>query len=206
MKKITKKKRVKDYNNYAKWYDLLIWPLEKTILKSKRKKLISNAKGEVLEIAIGTGANLKYYGKECKRITGIDPSKEMLKKAKKKSTKIKIKTKLILGQIEKLKFKEKSFDTIVDTLGICTYKEPMKVIKIMKKLCKPKGRIILLEHGISNNELIRQLQKRREKKHYLKTGCSLIRNPEELVKKAGMKIIRAKRSTLGIIYSIIAKP
>lgn len=205
MKGPSKKKISKDYDFIARWYDFLIYPFECILTKSSRKKLLSQARGKVLELAIGTGASLKWYGGNCE-ITGVDFSREMLKKAREKGKRLNLKARFILGDVENLKLKPKSFDTVVDTLGLCTYKNPIKVLKNMKKLCKPDGKILLLEHGKSSNGLIKSLQKLREKRHYKKTGCSLIKRPDDLVKKAGLNSIQIERSIFGTIYSITAKP
>ena len=75
----------------------------------------------------------------------------------------------------------------------------------MKRVCKPQGMILLLEHGVSNQRWVRGLQERWEKKHYEKLGCSLLREHEALVRNAGLKIVKAERKLFGAVYIIVAR-
>ena len=75
----------------------------------------------------------------------------------------------------------------------------------MRRVAKKNGKILLLEHGVSNNKFIRKLQRWRERKHYEQLGCSLLRDHEELVKKAGLKIINCERRFFEIFYLIEAR-
>ena len=192
------------YNKLAKYYNFLEFPLEFLIIGRLRKNLLKHASGKVLEIGIGTGKSLSHYNKNCE-ITGVDFSENMLENAKKliKNNK---KVKLLNLDVENMPFKDKSFDVIVDNLGLCTYKNPVKVLKELKRCTKKDVKILLLEHGISNIKFIRNWQIKIETKHYQKVGCSLIRDHEILARKSGLKIINLKKSLFGIMYSIIAKP
>lgn len=199
--KLSKEEIRERYDSFSKWYNLL--EIFTNVLIGKyRRGLLKKAQGKVLEVGIGTGANLRYYNSDC-RITGIDLSKEMLKKAERKAKKLGKDIALEEGDVENLPFRAGEFDCVVDTLGLCTYPTPIRALKEMKRVCKKNGKILLLEHGISNRTFIAKLQRKREFKHYEKIGCSLLRNHEELTRKAGLKIIRIERKLFGIIYMII---
>lgn len=191
------------YNKIAKYYDLIEWLFEILLIAKLRKKLLQNARGNVLEIGIGTGNNLGYYSKDC-RITGIDISKEMLKIANEKAKKLGINIKLKEGNVENIKLKEK-YDFIIDALGFCTYSKPIDLLKKLKKTLKDNGKIILLEHGLSDNETIRKLQYWREPKHYKLAGCTLLRNYLPMLKNSGLKIEKHERHFFGIVYAFILK-
>ena len=191
------------YNKFAKWYDFGML-FTKLILGNLRKKLIGRVEGKVLEVSIGSGVNLPYYGKNCE-IVGIDLSKEMLKRAKKKALKYGIKVKLSWGDAEKLNFNDGEFDYVVDTLGLCTFPSPIKALKEMKRVCKKNGRILLLEHGIGQGEIINKFLNWREDRHYKKLGCHLTRNINQIVKDSGLKIVEERRKLFGTLYYIIAK-
>lgn len=203
MVKLSSKQIVDKYDKFASKYEIAELFVS-LIIGRKRRKLIREASGKVLEVGIGTGANLKYYSNKCK-ITGIDASKEMIKYAKRKSSILGKKAKFILGKAEKLPFKNKNFDCVVSTLALCSYSNPSKSLKEMKRVCKINGKILFLEHGISNNSLIKKLQSWREKEHYKTLGCSLIRNPETITRNAGLKVLKVERSFFGIFYLIVAK-
>lgn len=202
-KKLSQKEIISKYDSYAKYYNFA--EIFMSLLLGKyRKKLLREVKGRVLEVGIGTGANLRYYSSEC-NVAGVDLSKEMLKIARRNADKLGKNVTLRLGNAEKLPFGNKRFDYVVDTLGLCTYPNPIKALKEMKRVCKKNGRILLLEHGISDYGFAAKFQKKREKKHYQKVGCSLLRDHFELAGKAGLKIARKERKLFGIIYVIIAK-
>ncbi len=204
-KKELSKEDIRDkYNSFASRYNI-IEIFSNFFIGKYRKDLLKYAYGNVLEVGIGTGANLRYYDSNCK-IIGIDLSREMLKKAERKAKTLRKEIILKEGDAEKLHFKREKFDTVVDTLGLCTYPNPIRALKEMKRVCKKNGKILLLEHGISNKAFIAKLQRKREHKHYQKIGCSLLRNPEELVRKAGLNINKIERKVLGIIYVIVAMP
>ncbi|MEK6893676.1 MAG: methyltransferase domain-containing protein [Nanoarchaeota archaeon] len=203
MKKLNQREITARYDEFAKRYKIAEF-FTNIIIGRFRKRLLEEVRGKVLEIGIGTGANLQYYSVDCK-VIGIDMSKEMIKRAKIKADKIGKKVELKIGDASKLPFENKEFDYVIDALGMCSYPNPLKTLREMKRVCKKNGKILLLEHGMSNNKFIMKLQEEREEKHYSKIGCSLLRNSEELVKKAGLKIIKCERKVFGIIYIIIAK-
>ena len=192
------------YDSEAKYYDFfeLIWGF--LGLTDLRRKLGKEAHRNILEVGIGTGKNLDYYSSKSK-IWGIDLSKEMLKRARKKADRLGKSLGLEIGDAERLPYKNYSFDIVVDSLGLCTYPDPIKALEEMKRVCKKDGIIMLLEHGISNNSLIRKLQYIREERHYKMQGCHLTRNPEELARKAGLAIEKCERTFFGVFYLIKAK-
>lgn len=195
----------KEYDKFSKFYDLVEWPFEIIGLARLRRKLLKNLRGNVLEVAVGSGKNFFYYNKKC-RITAIDISPKMLELAKGRAKRLNLKADFYIGGVEKLQFKNRKFDFIVDSLGLCTFPNPIKALKEMKRVCKKNGKILLLEHGISNNRLFSRFQHWREERHHERFVCSLIRNHEDLVKKAGLKIEKIERYFLGVFYVVIARP
>ncbi|MFH1682637.1 MAG: class I SAM-dependent methyltransferase [Candidatus Woesearchaeota archaeon] len=169
-------------------------------LNRLRKALLRNATGKVLEIAVGTGAGLPLYPKNCE-ITAIDLSPKMLQYAKKR-TKRNITFKEM--DAENLSFKENTFDSVVDTLSLCTFPNPIKALKEMARVCKPKGSLLLLEHGRSDKDWLARFQDRRAEKHAQPLGCNWNREPLELVKKGGLKILYYKRTFFGMFHIIKA--
>jgi len=205
MEKMNSEQIAEKYNLIAKWYDFCVSIIEMFGMIGLRRKLIEKASGKVLEIGIGTGRNLRYYSEGCV-IIGIDYSKEMLKIARRRADRLLgVKARLFRMNAEKLNFKKGKFDTVVDTLALCTYPNPIKTLREMRRVCRKNGKILLLEHGISNNSFIRRLQERREKKHYEQSGCSLLRDHTGLVRKAGLKIVKVERIFFGIFYLIEAR-
>ncbi|KAG0348926.1 hypothetical protein BG004_003643 [Podila humilis] len=98
-----------------------------------------------------------------------------------------------------------SFDTVVDTFGLCSFEDPVKVLKEMKRVLKPGGKLLLLEHGNSHWEFMQNMQAKQLDKHVHKYGCYWNREIEELVKAAGLQLREKERSQLGTVYYIIAE-
>ena len=203
MKRLTKEDIRKKYDVYSKRYDL-IEGIGEIIFHKYRKKILNGVSGKVLEVGIGTGKSLKYYGKNC-QITGVDFSSKMLERAKKRAKKLNLLVHLIKGDAENLHFKENSFDYVVDCFGLCTYPNPVKALKEMKRVLKKKGHILLLEHGVSSNKTIKKLQTRNVESHYMKAGCNLMRDYPDLVKKAGLDTLDCSRRFFGMVCVIVAE-
>ena len=200
----SKDKIKQKYNNFAKYYDLGTFLFEILFFKRYRKSLLKEAKGKILEIGSGTGKNLFYYPKNS-NLTLTDFSPNMLEIAKKRAQKLRIEANFKIADSERLPFKNKSFDTVIDTLGLCTYPNPISSLKEMKRVLKDNGNIILIEHGLSNNKTIQTIQNKREEKHKNELGCSLIRDYTEIIVKSKLKIISMKRKFFEIFYLIKVK-
>jgi ubiquinone/menaquinone biosynthesis C-methylase UbiE len=195
-------RRIADiYNRTARWYDLLMRPLEFFLLRRKRRKLVNSICGKVLEIGIGTGANLAYYNRDV-ILTGIDASTEMLALAKRKAKKRGLTAEFIEMNAEKLHFADGSFDAVVSTLVLCTVSDPVKTVQEMMRVCKKGGRLLFLEHGKSNVGWVARLQEKKAGKHFQKHHCRLLGEPINLLISTGLRIKTCKRFFLGIFNNI----
>ncbi len=170
-----------------------------------RRKLLQFAYGDVLEVAVGTGVNLPYYPNDC-RLTAIDFSKSMLQVATKKATTLNRGVNFKVMDAEALQFADRSFDTVVSTLSLCTFPSPTVVLNEMARVCKDNGQILLLEHGRSDRQWLGNWQDRRANKHARDFGCIWNREPEEIVQKAGLHIISHHKYFFGIFHLINARP
>jgi methyltransferase OMS1 len=145
--------RTDQFQNVAEKYDDQIGRDESVmgINLLRRSLLYFHAKGTVLEVGAGTGRNTSYYPKSSvDRVLMTDCSDKMLIQARKKIQGVeKPKFACLVGDGSKLDFPDNCFDTVVDTFGLCSYDDPVVVLKEMKRVCKPDGKILLLEHGRS---------------------------------------------------------
>lgn len=170
-----------------------------------RRRIFQEAKGNVLEVAIGSGLNFPFYGSGIE-LTGVDFSPEMLKKAEHAAKDYFFQTTLIQNDVERLDFNENSFDTIVSSTSFCAYQEPVNVLNKFQKWCKPEGKILMLEHGISQNKLLAGMQKMIDPLALKVVGCHQNRNISAIVKNADVKLVREERYLAGSLYLIWAKP
>ena len=189
----------KKYNRFSVVYDALEWPVEKLLFGKWRKKVISAAKGNILEVGVGTGKNLPYYSKNAK-VTGIDISKGMLAKAIKKSKNLKINCSLLLMNAENTKFSNNSFDTVLCTFILCSVPNPVKTLKEMRRVCKLNGRIIMIEHVLSKNRLIALWQRIHNPITRWLVGVNISRDTAENIRKAGLKIVKEENLAVKDVF------
>lgn len=193
------------YDDFASKYDKVDAVPELLGLKSLRKRLLAHAEGDVLEIAVGSGRNLAHYPPTC-HLTAIDLSEGMMVIARAKAAKSGMAVDIHSMDAEHLSFPDNTFDTVVDTLSTCTFLDPVKVMREMARVCKPDGKILLLEHGRSNRNWIGRFQDWRVEKHAKQLSCVWNKEPHDMVLEAGLEVTSARRSFFGVFHSITAKP
>src|SRR6266545_2248672 len=167
------------YNRFARWYDWVEGVPNLLGVSRLRRILLRRASGRVLEVAVGTGKNLPSYPSDC-RITGLDVSSEMLDVARKRATTMFMDVSFLLGDADVLPFRDQSFDTVVSSLSTCTFPNPVIALREMARVCKPAGRVLLLEHGRSDRERLGHWQDRHEDSFAKQLGCHWNREPLEL--------------------------
>lgn len=193
------------YDQIANQYEKKVW-FDQHILgvARLRRKLLSKASGRILEVACGTGQNLPLFAPNSE-ITAVDLSPKMLEVARENAAKQNLNVNLAVMNAEKLEFPDGSFDTVVSTLSTCTFPDPVSALQEIKRVCRPDGLILLLEHGHSDLPWLARYQDRHEYQHYQDhAGCRWNQNPLDLVQSAGIKMLRSKRSILGMFHSIEA--
>ncbi len=145
----------KKYNRSSKFYDFMEFPIELLKYRRWRKKLFEIAQGpRVLEVGIGTGKNLEYHKKEIQSF-GIDLSEGMLSKAVSAAKERRVD--LIQMDVENLGFKDNTFDTVVASFVFCSVPDPVKGLQEMRRVLKPGGVALFIEHVLPENKPLRWL-------------------------------------------------
>ena len=193
------------YNKFAPWYDLRAAIPEFLGVRRLRRSLLQRASGTVLEIAVGTGKNLRYYCKTCK-LTSVDLNSAMLAIARKRADRLRLSITFLVMDAEALAFPDQSFDTVVSSLALCTLPDPLAALREMARVCRADGRILLLEHGRSDQEWLGRWQDRSADRRAKKLGCHWNREPLDLVRQAGLKPIAAQRTFFGMFHVLEAAP
>jgi ubiquinone/menaquinone biosynthesis C-methylase UbiE len=155
-----------------------------------RAAWIPHARGQVLEVGIGSGLNLPFYSPAVERVCGVDPSIELGRLARKRaaagSTKVEF---LSQSADEPLPLANASMDTVVLTWTLCSIPNAPNALQEMKRVLKPGGRMIFLEHGHSPDQNVAVWQDRLTPFWKSFTGgCHLNRRIDELIKDAGFQI------------------
>ena len=113
---------------------------------------------------------------------------------------------LSIMDAHKLEFPANSFDTVIDTFGLCSYDDPILVLKEMSRVCRKTGRILLIEHGHGTYGFINNIIDKGACQHAHKWGCIWNRDIEKLVTDSGLEIVSCTRWHFGTTYVIEAKP
>lgn len=204
------KEEIRDiYDEVAPRFEALEALPEWLGVRRLRGRLLGRARGRVLEVAVGTGRDLPHYPAGC-AVTGIDLSRGMLEEARRRAAGSgrdpQAARPLAQADTERLPFRDGTFDTVVDALTLCTYPDPARALGEMARVCRPDGRILLLEHGRSDRRWLAWLQDRWAGPHYRKFGCRLTREPRQLVEQAGLAVESADRTFLGVFHLVEARP
>jgi len=170
-----------------------------------RRNLFALATGSVLDVGCGYGSNFEYL-RNATHITGVDVSPVMLGMARHHAQQLGLEVDLRQGDVEALDFPDRTFDTVISALATCSYLNPLAALREMKRVCKPEGRLLLLEHGRSSWELVGRFQDRGVVNSIRRGGCRHNQEPQQIIQAAGLKITSAHRSLLGIVHVIQVSP
>jgi ubiquinone/menaquinone biosynthesis C-methylase UbiE len=194
------------FDQIAAPYDRGMAPLERLWLRQMRKRLLPYAWGRVLEVGIGTGANLPHYPPAA-RVTGIDESADMLQVAARRSAALDGRASLGQVNAEHLAFASGSFDVVVGSLVFCSVVEPLRALtEIHRVLHKPGGRLLLLEHMRPRSQPLAWLVDLADVPWYAFNGrCHLNRETHQTILTAGFEIEQMEGRLGGFFRLIVAR-
>ncbi|ODV78139.1 S-adenosyl-L-methionine-dependent methyltransferase [Suhomyces tanzawaensis NRRL Y-17324] len=203
------------YEEKAAAYDEEIkWEERGMFLGKRRKWLMKQLKGDVLEVACGTGRNIPYFYPELvNSITFLDSSRNMVDLTQKKFRSAYPdfrKVGFTVGKAEELaqlasEGKEIKYDTVVEAFGLCAHEDPVKALKNMSSLLKPGGRIVLLEHGRGTWDFVNNHLDFRSERRMKTWACRWNLDIGELIDEAGLDITYEKRVHLGTTWMLVCK-
>lgn len=183
-------------------YDRFLKPIDKALLKPHRQWLTSWAYGKTLEIAVGTGLNLKYYPNSVS-LTAIDHNQDMMKFAIEKAKELHMDVNFIHSSAETLPFEDNSFDTVIMTYLLCGVKDVDTTLMEALRVLKPNGNFLMANHIQSNYRPLAFLQKGLDKLTVAKHNEHWTRTPLENLKTKAT-IVQIKTDTFNILESVYA--
>lgn len=194
----------KRYNRVSKVYDLLESPMEWMVFEDWRIEVAKELEGKVLEVGVGTGKNIPYYPEDVD-VTAIDFSDKMLAKARKKAEKEDKEVELLEMDAQNMSFADDTFDTVFTTCVFCSVPDPVKGLKEIKRVCKPGGKIIMIEHVRSDKKVIGPLMDILNPISVNFYGANINRRTVDNVKKAGFTKVEVENLTGDIVKKIVIR-
>jgi len=192
------------WDRAAPGYDRAMAWFERAFVADGRAWVARRARGEVLEVAIGTGRNLAEYPPEVV-ITGVELSPAMLALARERAAALGRPVRLLEGDAQALELPDASFDTVVATLSLCSIPDDRRAVAEMVRVLRPGGRLLLLDHVVATNPAARLVQRALEPLTVRLDGDHLLRRPLDHVLAAGLVLEDAARTKLGIIERVAAR-
>ncbi len=170
---------------FAALYDPALARAERSGLTATRRDLLSRSSGKVLEIGAGTGLNVEHYCSEVKSLVLSEPEPHMAAKLRDAVRRARIRAEVIESPAESLPFPEATFDTVVSTLVLCTVPSPDVVVHELRRVLKPGGRFLFIEHVRSDNRRLAGWQDRlRGPWSLFAGGCQCNRNTLDTISRA----------------------
>lgn len=154
-----------------------------------RERAISGAEGRVLEIGIGSGLNLPFYSPHVREILGLEPAPRLLAMARRAASRSSLPVRLIEGSAEAIPLEDHSIDTVITTWTLCTIPEAVGALGEMRRVLRPGGQLLFVEHGRAPEASVRKWQDRLTPLwKRISGGCHLNRPIKTLIETAGFGI------------------
>ena len=170
---------------------LLDWAMRDHRLAPYRSCALDAAVGLVLEIGAGSGLNFPRYADTADRVVALDPSPSLLRLATRRRGAACVPVSLLCASGELLPFPDAVFDTAVTTWTLCSVADPLAALRQARRVLKPGGKLLFVEHGLSPAPRIAAWQHRLTPCwKAIAGGCHLDRRIDELIRAAGFRIDR----------------
>jgi ubiquinone/menaquinone biosynthesis C-methylase UbiE len=178
-----------------------------------RERIGAAAKGRTLDVGIGSGLSLVFYGDSTTQVVGVDPSAELLVFAEERAHKVSVPVELIRASAETLPIEDESVDTVVSTFTLCSVNDPARALSEIRRVLKLGGELLFVEHGRAPDDGVARWQDRLTPLwSRVAGGCHLNRQPDDLIRSGGFEIdaletryLKAPRA-MGFIYAGNAHP
>jgi ubiquinone/menaquinone biosynthesis C-methylase UbiE len=192
------------WDKHSASYDKQMGFFDRHLFGDSRAWVCSQATGHTLEVGIGTGLNLPFYGEQV-QLTGIDFSPAMLALARQRAAQLGREADLREADALALPFPDASFDTAVCTFSLCAIADDRQAVIEMTRVLRPGGLLLLADHIAGSARLTRAVQRLLEAVTVPLQGEHFLRRPLDQVKALGFTVERRERFTLGLVERIAAR-
>jgi ubiquinone/menaquinone biosynthesis C-methylase UbiE len=181
---------------FAMTYDRQIAKAEKAGLRAMRQRLLAGAAGQVLEIGAGTGANLTCYGPEVESLTITEPHVPMMRRLEVRVRDRAGAAKVLRAPAEDLPFDNDTFDVAVSTLVLCGVDDQPRALRELRRVLRPGGRLLFLEHVRSDDPARARLQDRMNWLNRIVVMCDCNRPTLSTINQAGFTVTSLEHTAL----------
>ena len=181
---------------FAATYDRMSRKSEEAGVRALRDGLLSDAVGNVLEIGAGTGINLRHYDGNVASLVITEPEPAMLRRLQRKAREQAPLAKVLRAPAEDLPFEDGTFDTVVSTLVLCGVDDQERAVREARRVLRPGGRLLFLEHVRSDDPALARFQDRMNWLNRLVVNCDCNRPTLATIERVGFHVSRLERTTL----------
>ena len=194
---------------YAKhvFAPLMDWSLRRQDIEELRERVVSQAAGDVLEIGFGTGLNLPHYTADVRQLKLLDSAELMPRRVARRIESCRAGgIERLIATAERLPLADASVDCVVSTLTLCSISDVGAALNEVSRVLKPSGKLLLFEHGKSNDPRIARWQDRLNPlQRIVACGCNLNRPIDKLVVEAGFQVEGLSRTRLPGTPAVLAE-
>jgi ubiquinone/menaquinone biosynthesis C-methylase UbiE len=177
-------------------YDRQIRKTEEAGLRAMRQRLLAGAKGQVIEIGAGTGANLPCYGPEVESLTVTEPLTPMMRKLERRVRDGSSSAKVLRAPAEDLPFDNDTFDVAVSTLVLCGVDDQPRAVRELRRVLRPGGTLLFIEHVRAADPALARLQDRLNWLNRIVVCCNLNRPTLDTIRQAGFTVTSVEHTAL----------
>ena len=174
---------------FAAIYDPFLWIGERAGMRRRRHDLLTQARGRTVEIGSGTGLNLAHYPDDLDELVLAEPDPSMRKRLQRAARGREHNAHVIDAPAEQLPFDDASIDTVVSTLVLCTVDAPDLALQEIRRVLRPDGQLLFIEHVRSESSILARWQDRLAKPwQRFAEGCRCNRATIQLMGACGFRI------------------
>jgi ubiquinone/menaquinone biosynthesis C-methylase UbiE len=182
---------------FAALYDRMGERIERAGVRDARRALLRDAEGSVLEVGAGTGANLEHYPAALDRLVLAEPDRHMARRLADRVAELGRVAEVVEAPAEALPFADGAFDTVVVTLVLCTVEDPAGSLQEIRRVLRPGGRLLFMEHVRSQDPRTARRQDRlRPLQHAFARGCNPNRDTLRAIEASGLRVEHVDRRTI----------
>ena len=181
---------------FAAMYDRMSRSSEEAGVGEMRQRLLGDVSGDILELGAGTGMNLSHYDEALASLVLTEPEPAMLRRLQPKARDQAPNAKVVQASAEDLPFEDASFDAVVSTLVLCGVDDQARALQEAKRVLRPGGRLLFIEHVRSDDPKLARFQDRMNRLNHFLVGCDCNRQTLAAIEEQGFTVSKVEPTVL----------